>query len=338
MPTTLARFFESEFVTLQDLAASRRQAMDCARAIALLERELREPWQETRDARLLYEHARRRDAAAVDSAAEAWLAAEPPPHDAERSLFGEYGLYRPRRNAGDYAPRVTPDSLLTHAANLVRTARDDEAAHRVLSAWRRMAPEVGARGECYLASAWQFEISGAQVLLRDSLLGPFGRCAVARVVISAGGPLASFDGFQMPLELLHALAPGPQPDLPALASALSGGAALPQGLRLGSGPVEHDAEGARFLDTALATLACGTAGIEYAPAGATALTVTFSYLSGVCEARTEIALRREGLGAWLVESIHHEPAAASWLGRQGARLDLMPLLRARTEREAGASK
>ena len=170
----------------------------------------------------------------------------------------------------------------------------------------------------------------SEVTLHDSLLGPFGRCGVGSAGSLSGlGPLGDMDGFQMPVEILDLLTPGAPGPMAELVGNLAQGRGLPALFRLAPGPVEKlDAESTRFLAAALRGLGEGLCDLQYLPSGVTSLDVTFSYLLDVSEARASIGLRRDA-GGWLIERFHYEPAGASLLGQRGARLDLMPLLRAK---------
>ncbi|MBE7491314.1 MAG: hypothetical protein HS108_06100 [Planctomycetes bacterium] len=328
--TTLRRY-HTERVTLEDLEASREGALACARLLTLLERELREPWQEHRDARLLLQHVRTRDPLAAALAVSAWESAEAPAAGSDRRLFAEFGVYGSGRLPGGWIRRADTASAEEHAGRMLATLREDTPAARVLSGWRRLAPEVQRRQNRYLASCWRFVVGlDTEIELRDSLLGPFERCAVTDAgSVSGMGPLDGLDDFQMPHEILDMLAPGTPGRFVDLATAMAGGG-LPRGFRLAAGPVEsRDREGDLFLGVALRGLAEGVCDLEYLPSGALTVQVTFSYLLDTAEARASIGLRRLGHNEWQIESFHYEPAAASLMGQRGARLDLMPLLRSR---------
>jgi hypothetical protein len=163
--------------------------------------------------------------------------------------------------------------------------------------------------------------------LRDSLLGPFTRCAAhAGEEDSMSGPLADAGGFEMPASLLHELQPGPGLPLVSLLRGLSGDE-LPAGFELAPGPNARNRE--PVLLSLLPPLTDGLSGIEYVPAGTATVRVTISYLVGRCDGRAEITLRRLGFSSWILEGMEVEAPAEAPDGRRGPRLDLMPLLRAR---------
>lgn len=329
--TTILRYHR-ERVTVEDLAANREGALACARMIALLERELQEPWAESRDARILMQHARAKDPTAASIAISAWESAEARAAGSDRGLFEEFGIYGTRRMPGPILRRAEPESPEGYAARLLASARGEDPADRLLSGWRHLAPEVSQRGPNYLASAWRFNLGMDSIIsLQDSLLGPFARCTVVDAgSVSGQGPLDGLDAFQMPREILDLLLPAEPCQLVTLIESLVGGGALPRTFRLAPGPVEQpDSESSEFLAAALRGLRDGICLHEHLPSGVTGFQVTFSYLLGTSEARAGIGLKREGLSSWVVESFHYEPAGASLMGQRGARLDLMPLLRAR---------
>jgi len=329
--TTLRRYHEDR-VTIEELAAARESALACAHMIALMERELREPWVESRDARVLTQHTRARDSVAASIGFAAWENAEAGPAGSDRRLFNEFGVYGTRRLPGAMLRRAYPANAEDYAQTLLAGLGDDSANGRLLSGWRHLAPEVSRRAPRYIASSWRFTVGlDSQVELRDSLLGPYGRCAVVDAGSLSGlGPLDGLDDFQMPREILDILTPGAPGELASLVAALARGGELPRMFKLAPGRVEKlDSENAQFLAAALRGLNEGICDLEYLPAGVTSLTATFSYLLDTSEARAAIGLRRDGVSGWMVESFHYEPAGASMLGQRGAKLDLMPLLRAK---------
>lgn len=329
--TSLSRYY-AEPVTVEDIAAARESGLACARMILLLERELAEPWAETRDARLIAQHARAKDPTAASIGYAAWENAEAVAPGSDRKLFNEFGIFGSRRTPGTMLRRAWPESAERYAERLLASQRDDDATGRLLAGWRRLAPEVQARAARYLASSWRISIGmDSEVTLNDSLLGPFGRCGVGSVGSLSGlGPLGGLDDFQMPMEMLDLLTPGAPGPMTDLVTNLAQGRGLPASFRLAPGSVEKlDAENSRFLAAALRALGEGVCDLQYLPAGVTQISVTFSYLLDVSEARATIGLRRDGMSGWLIEAFHYEPAGASLLGQRGARLDLMPLLRAK---------
>lgn len=332
--TTVLRYHH-ERVSLEDLAQTRESALALARSIVLMERELREPWAEARDARVLTQHVRALDPPLTAMAATAWEGAEARAAGADRRIFAEFGIYGTRRLLGAVLRRAEVASMEDYAGLLLATNREDTADGRLLAGWRHLAPEVSRRGPGYLSSCWQVGLGlDSEVALRDSLLGPFGRCAVVDAgSLSGAGPLSGVDAYQMPQEILELLLPAGSSPVASLIESLAQGRTLPRHIELAAGPAEpQDHENGGFLAAALRGLSEGMCDLDYLPAGLTTLSVTWSYLLEASEARATLALRRTGPG-WMVQAFSYEPAGASLMGQRGAKLDLMPLLRARHARQ-----
>lgn len=330
--TTLARLYEGERITLEDLRASRESALACARTIAMLDRELREPWLEDRDARVILEHLRRKDSVTVAIAATAWETTEPCARGSDRGVFGELGLFGARRSPGILVARPAVGSLQEYAQRCLQAHREDAEQSRILAGWRRFAPELADRGTQYLASNWRFTVGlDTELELSDSLLGPFARCNVRKTGSMSGmGPLDSLDGYEMPRDLLEAVTPDVPGIVRPLVDALAGSRGLPAHIRLLPGPMERAGEEeSNFLASALRGLKEGACDVEYLPAGTSSFSVVVSYLLGTSEARAGLTLHRQGRNVWRIDTFFYEPAAASMVGQRGARLDLLPLLRSR---------
>lgn len=328
--TTLVRFHH-ERISLEELAANRESALACARAIALLERELREPWVENREARVLLQHVRGLEPPTLSMAMTAWEGAEAKAAGSDREMFREFGVYGTRRLLGAVVRRAQVATLEDYAASLLASHQEDTPAARLLAGWRHLAPELNRRDTAYLASSWNFHVGmDTRLALHDSLLGPFTRCVVLDAgSLSGMGPLDGVDAYQMPREVLDLLLPAGSSPVAPLVRALAKGQPLPAGVKIAPGKTEReDDENRSFLSAALRGLTEGMAEPEYLPGGLSEFSVTFSYLLGTSEARASLAMRREG-ATWVLERFAYEPAAASMMGQRGAKLDLMPLLRSR---------
>lgn len=308
---------------MEELAASREAALGTARVLALLDREMREPWMEDHAPHQLLARARQRAPGDFDLAGAAWLCAEPRAVGGNRAIFGELGIYRPQRSQNDFGMRANPAGLEGHAAALLRATREDTPAARVLGAWRKLAPEINGRDLSYLASCWRFT-TGADThfALRDSLLGPFTRCGLDDpCILGAAGPMADWGGYMVSAELLRMLTPGPAFSLSDLFRALAGGA-LPRGVALAPGSIAPRAAGEGRGRAALEALAGAGCGVEYLPSGTTGMHVTISLMIGAADARAEVRLTRDGYSGWVLQELSINADG------EGAR-DLMPLLRAR---------
>ncbi len=330
--TTLQRLYDGERITLEDLQATRQSALACARTITLLDRELREPWLENRDARVLLEHLRRKDSVSMAMAATAWETSEPCARGSDRGAFGEFGIFGARRSPGLLVARPRIGSIQEYAELCLQSQREENDQTRVLAGWRHLAPELVDRGPQYLASNWRFTVGqDTELELSDSLLGPFARCHVRKTgALSGMGPLDSLDGYEMPREILDLVAPDVRGVIRPLVDALAGNQGLPAQFRLVAGRSEKAGKDeSTFLLAALRGLREGAGDVEYLPAGTSSFSVVVSYLLDTSEARAGLTLQRQGRNTWQIDTFFYEPAAASMLGQRGARLDLLPLLRSR---------
>lgn len=314
--STLERF-DGTPITLEELKAGRATAIATARMIALAERSIREPQFETRDARAIVQDLRLAHSHEAAMAIDAWLSAEPKAPGARRHLFSEHGVYASALLPIVPGPSAHPRELVDYIEEVQRVHAQHTPDTTVLAAWQRFAPLVTDRRENYLASAWAFELDYPgmrQLLLRDSLVGPFSRCAMYASGISFLGPEDVMDGYMAPRALLDLLQPGPACPLPGLVDDW-----------LARCENSRDEDG-QFLKAALKGMRDGLCSLEHLPAGTVAVQVTFSFLIGTAEARATIRLALGGKG-WTPIVIEYEPAAASITGNGGARLDLLDLLK-----------
>ncbi|MCC6464811.1 MAG: hypothetical protein IT463_05670 [Planctomycetes bacterium] len=328
VPTTLRRF-DGGRVSLDDLRLGRERALAVATALELVEREIRDPSAEDRDARVLLGQLRRLHPEVFSQAEPAWEAAEPAIRAQGRGLFGECGCYADPRQALLPGAAADPPTLLQAVQDMLPAPAEAEPERLLAGCWRRFSPRLGTRGAQYLASAWAFELdwpTPVTLLLRDSLVGPFVRSVAQAPGASIISPPEERDGFAAPLLAHELVAPGPIGPLAALPDAL-GRRALPPGITLSPGAIQHpDADDRNFLAAAFAGLRAGCVLPESIPAATTRLTVCWSYLLDRSEARATVVLVRRGTGFEL-QTLDYQPAAASKLGQDGATLDLMPLLR-----------
>ena len=91
----------------------------------------------------------------------------------------------------------------------------------------------------------------------------------------------------------------------------------------------------QFLEAALSGLKDGCCDLGEIPMACRRVQVTFDYLVRNAEARATLAFRLRAQG-WVLELFEYEPAGAALLGAQGARLDLISLVRAMPVRAASA--
>jgi hypothetical protein len=205
----------------------------------------------------------------------------------------------------------------------------------LLAAWRRFSPPTVERRDGYLATRWMSELDAPgelRVDVSESLLGPHTRSSVLNQGgMSLRGPQGSHEGYTCSETLLTLLAPGNTSPVMALidgmhASLRKGGPLV--GISLSDGPSRAlSTDDAEFLNAALRGLSNGAAELAWMPRAATRITVLFSYLVGANEVRARLSLARLDAG-WMLDALDYEPAAASHTGNSGARLDLMPMLRA----------
>ncbi|MBX3458929.1 MAG: hypothetical protein KF696_03050 [Planctomycetes bacterium] len=321
-------------VTLEDLRGNRPSALCVADTVARLEKELREPWQETRDARALLSALLSAHAADTRNAESAWANAEPPAPGNARALFGEYGLYAVPVSPYAMGRRVRP-STLNEFIELVLESHHDRDDHGLLrSAWRRFSPATVSRNDNYMAGYWLFELDqpgGLQVAISESLMGPHQRSQVPWPgAYSYRGPMGMHEGYECSEILIGLLAPmrnSPVQEIIELLHAfVNGQGQLSPGLLARGLKETPDTQDRAFLRAALAGLRRGIAEISWLPAATRRVAVCFSYLVDVGEARSTLGLTLER-GQWMLDKFTYQPAGASLTGNAGASIDLMPLLR-----------
>ncbi len=332
---TSLRRFNGLPVTLVDLQENRDGALFVARALMLLERELKPQAFETRGADLLLEQVARRHGPEMRVARDMWDAAENSPFGAGREEFHELGFYGGRTEE-TFGVRTGINDLRNYAERLLKSHADITPAGQLRAAWRRFSPEVRERRPGYLASAWRFELGGpvrAAVSLSDSLLGPFERSSVESAAESnLTGSLASHEGYVAPRELLELVMEGTgspvSAAITALARAMQGHRGeLPVTIDEGYISLDLAPQDREFLASALAGLSEGFADVASLPLRCDAFGVTFSYLVGRNEARAALGFAR-GPRGWVLRRFIYEPAAAWVMRRGGARLDLLALVAA----------
>lgn len=314
--STLERF-DGTPITVEELKAGRSTAITTARMIALAERSMHEPQFEARDARAILEDLRRAQGHDAAIAMDAWQCAEPRAPGARRHLFAEHGVYASALLPFVPGPRMHPREFVDYLAEVRNVHLQFTPDTTILAAWQRFAPLVTDRRDQYIASCWAFELDYPgmrHLLLRDSLLGPFARCAMYASDVSFLGPEDVMDGYTGPRALLELLQPGPTCPLPGL---------VDDWLARCGNPTDEDG---KFLKAALTGMRDGLCSLEQLPAGTVTLQVTYSFLIGAAEARATVRLSRSG-NAWVPVVIEYEPAAASITGNGGARLDLLDLLK-----------
>jgi len=338
--TTLTRH-DGTAVSLEELQSIRASAMATADSIARIERELLEPWAETRTPAILIENLTLRHPADTRLAANLWESAEPPGRGHGRERFREYGYFSNQLMPTLFGARTRPANLEALVVELLKTHDDSTPVGLLLAAWRRFSPMVSSRQAGYLAAGWQFELDyfpPVRVSLAESLMGPHLRSGVASGDYSFPGPMESHDGYSSPLMLIDLLMPGPDCPVSQTVGALARLAAgervsLPFTLAPGRRQAADDSE-REFLSAALAGLAQGICELEYLPAATRTFSVTFSYLVDRAEARSTLGFARTG-SSWELSLFEYEPASAKLIG-SSARLDLLPVLRdmvARNQRE-----
>lgn len=330
--TTLTRF-DGEAISLEELESIRASAIAAAETVARIEHGLREPGAEQRTPQQFMEELSALYPADTRLARTLWESAEPkgPGHD--RREFREFGYYSNQLAPSVFGPRVRPQSLEDFVELLNRQHDDRTEEARLLAAWRRFSPIVATRRPAYLSASWQLELDyvrAVEVKLAESLLGPHLRCTVGDTGgVSFQGPVDSHEGYTAPMLLLDLLLPGPSspvgPAIEAL-SLMSDGSSEPLPFSLSDGRRDATDElDVEFLRAALHGLKEGFAELDALPAGVMRITVTFSYLVDLGEARSSLSFRRTA-GGWVLEMFDYEPAAASLLGSD-ARLDLLPGIR-----------
>lgn len=326
--TTLRRF-DGEPLRRRDILARRPTAIAVARALACIERGLREPWVENRDAAVVLDDAGKTAPDDIRTARNQWKLSELAPGGLRREAFAEYGFYAEVSPTNMLAGGVTPETLEGEVARILaeHTDKDDRAV--LLAAWRRFSPLITMRRENYLASHWRFELGSARVAVIESLLGPHRRSHVLDTGGEfLGGATLMVDGYQMPESISALVAPGESSPVSAAIDRLAIGGRPPanvniEGSKIHVGLSPEDRE---FLAAALKGLALGCAEVEYLPRGCTRFEVVLDYLVGNAEARATLGFARNPDG-WTLDRFVYEPAAAAVVGRGGAALDLIEMLR-----------
>ncbi len=330
--TTTLRRFDGEPLRRRDIQARRTGAIALARALMHIERELREPWIEARDAAVLIEHAAAGNPSEIQSARDLWRLSEPVPPGVSRGVFSEYGFYADPMPGRQFTPPISPADFEAAIAQMLGEHNDGSEKALLLAGWRHFSPEVVQRRDNYLAAAWRLELGGASVGLCESLLGPHRRSQVyetghARLAGSNG----TLEGYAAPDGVLETVAPGPPSPVSAAIDALAKatGNARPLPLEV-DGPAVRIAlsdEDRAFLVSALKGLSEGCCDLAWLPRSTERIEVTFDYLVGNAEARATLGFSRTERG-WVLNKLIYEPAAAAVVGRQGAALDLIAMLRA----------
>lgn len=338
--TTLTRF-DGTAISMEELESIRYSSIATALTIARLEHELREPWAETRTPEEILRAVKNAEQSDARLATTLWETAEPKPSGSNRAPFQEFGFYSNQMMPLDFSPRAKPETLELFIKKLLSEHNDASPQGKLLAAWRHFAPAIDTRGEAYLASNWRIELDYIRpitVQMVESLMGPHLRSTVVSADgVSFPGPVDTFEGYSASGLLLDLLTPGgssPVDEAIEAMTALSDGRAANLPFVVSAGRHESvDELDMRFLQAALRGLQDGAAGIEALPAATTQLTVTFSYLIDLGEARSTLSFRRVR-GKWELELFDYEPAAASLVGGN-ARLDLMPSVRELVSRNQG---
>lgn len=326
--TTLRRF-DGEPLRKRDIMARRPNAILLARALAYLERGLQEPWAENRRAAVIIENAGKQAPSEVRSATNLWRLAEPVPPGLRRGSFCEYGFYTDAAPNHLFIATIRPETLEEEVEAMLREHSDKDDRSLLLAAWRRFSPQVSMRRSNYLACNWRFELGSARVSIAESLLGPHRRSQV----LESGhenfsGANVSVDGYALPEGLAMQVMPGESSPVAATIDALAKTGRTPASIEIEGGFVHLGlSDGDReFLAAALKGLGEGGCEIEYLPRGCTRFEATLDYLVGNAEARATLAFARTPDG-WRLERFVYEPAAASVIGRDGAALDMIEMLR-----------
>jgi hypothetical protein len=298
-----------------------------------VEHEVAEPWQEMRSAAQLMGSVASRWPSDTQLADSAWSNAEAPGPGRAREVFREVGLYALPQGPFDVVLKARTATLEQFCEGLLagHGATDDTSLLRC--AWRRLSPPTLHRGDGYLASAWTIDLdypTPVRVGLSESLLGPHRRSHVPdHVGASFHGPMTSCEGYMCSAPLAELLAPGPSSPVAGVIEALRArvlqGTPLPPEM-IADGPASSEQD-FDFLKAVLRGLAGGSAEVAWLPRGARRVSVLFSYLVDAGEARVAMSLELAPAG-WILDRFDYEPVAASLTGNSGARMDLMPMLRA----------
>ena len=325
--TTLERY-DGTPITLEELESVRPSALLTATAIQRIERELREPWAETRDAAVLLRQVTVADPPSGRAAANLWEAAEPLPPGRSRAEFNELGLYCNQFAPLSFGPRMRYATLEDYVHAVLQQHEDATPQGALLAGWRRFAPGVRTRADGYLAACWHVELDYVRPItvgICDSLLGPFVRSSVLdHAGISFSGPTDTHDGYTTSALLIDLLRAGPDSPVTSFVESLTAAVDSKGSLSvaLADGELSHDRD---FMRAVARGLQQGFADLDALPVATSRLTVTFSYLVDLAEARATLSFARSR-GRWTLEVFEYQPAAAS-LVKGNARLDLMPALR-----------
>lgn len=326
--TTLHRY-DGEPLRRRDIMARRNSAIALARALACIDRTLLEPWSENRDAAVLLEDAGRLAPEDVREARNMWRLSEPLPRSLRRELFSELGFYADASPSQLFTGGITPKTLEDEVQRVMQEHSKGGDKPLMLAAWRRFAPMVQQRRKNLLACRWEFELGSARVAVVESLLGPHRRCHLLEVGReNLTGANISLEGYTLPEGIALLVAPGEASPVAATIDALAATGRTPAYVRV-EGAIVHvglSPDDRDFLTAALKGMTEGLCDLEYLPRGCTRLEVTFDYLVGNAEARATLALARTQDG-WKLERFVYEPAAAAVVGREGATLDLIEMLR-----------
>ncbi len=332
---TTIRSYDGSAITLESIQANRGAAILVADTLTRLEKELAEPWREDRTRAQLLLAVQQRWPADTHTANSAWGNAEPAPSGNSRQWFNECGGYSFSISPFDRGMGPSVPTMEAACRAMLESHTDVSDDGLLLAAWRRFSPPTAERRDGYLAARWMIELDAPgelRVDVSESLLGPHTRSTVLNQGgMSLRGPQASHEGYTCSETLLTLLAPGNTSPVMPLIDGMH--ASLRQdrpfaGIALSEGPSRLlSTDDAEFLQAALGGLANGAAELAWMPRAAARVTVLFSYLIGATEVRARLCLARVD-AAWVLQSLDYEPAAASHTGNSGARLDLMPMLRA----------
>ncbi|MCA8914449.1 MAG: hypothetical protein KDB90_03485 [Planctomycetes bacterium] len=330
--TTLTRH-DGTAISLEELESMRYSAIATAETISRIEHGLREPWAEQRTPEKILEELSLAYPSDMRLARTLWETAEPRGFGQDRAAFNEFGFYSNQMVPNGFAPRARPATLEQFVSLVLDAHTDADPTGQLLAAWRRFSPSVDERQSGYLASSWTIELDYAQpvtVTLCESLLGPHQRCGVENPLgVSFPGPQDQLDGYTAPALLLDLVLPGPDSPvvsgIVALSRLADGGAQrLPFTVAEGKRGKSDDLD-LRFMQAALHGLLDGNCSLTSLPAAARRVSVTYSYLVELGEARATLSFERAG-NSWELKLFEYEPAAATLLDGR-ARLDLLPGIR-----------
>jgi hypothetical protein len=326
--TTLQRY-DGEPLRRRDIMARRNSAISLARALACIDRMLLEPWAENREAAIVIEDAGRLAPEDVREARNMWRLSEPLPRTLRRALFSELGFYADASPSRLFSGGINPKTLEDEVQRILNDHGKGGDKSLMLAAWRRFAPMVVTRRKNLLACRWEFQLGSAKVAVVESLLGPYRRAHLLETGReSLTGANISLDGYALPEGIAQLVAPGEISPVAPTIDALAATGRTPSFVRI-EGATVHlslSPDDREFLAAALKGMADGLCDLEYLPRGCTRIEATFDYLVGSAEARAAMTLARTQDG-WNLERFVYEPAAAAVVGREGAALDLIEMLR-----------